>query len=181
MHKPYICQVLDKNFSLGNIILPVSMSLLQYCPSPQRYASDYQPPNYSLWLLEPTNRLSWLQALCVILYKVSHCQWLPAPNFPLWLLEPTNRLSWLQTLCVILYKEIKTTHPSGENNWKATGFWDKENPKLCNQLNFVVNPTISFGLDSVILCKLGEGYENFVIDSGLLAGCCRLKPTNRLS
>lgn len=66
----YELQVLDRNFALGNIILPVSMILLQYCPSPQRYASDYQPPNYTLWYLEPHTRVSWLLALLVILYKV---------------------------------------------------------------------------------------------------------------
>lgn len=66
----FLPQVLDKNFSLGNIILPVSLSLLQLCPSPQRYASDYQAPTYSLWVLEPHIRRSWLNALLVILYKV---------------------------------------------------------------------------------------------------------------
>jgi len=64
-------QVLDENYELGNIILPMSMILLQYCPSPQRYASDYQPPNYTVWLLEPMIRHCWLTALLVILYKVS--------------------------------------------------------------------------------------------------------------
>ncbi|WAR19666.1 UNC79-like protein [Mya arenaria] len=34
-----------------------------------RYASDYQPPNYTLWYLEPHARTSWLQTLLVILYK----------------------------------------------------------------------------------------------------------------
>jgi len=63
-------QVLDENYELGNIILPMSMILLQYCPSPQRYASDYQPPNYTVWLLEPTVRHCWLLALLVVLYKV---------------------------------------------------------------------------------------------------------------
>ena len=62
--------VLDRNFKLGNTILPITLLLLQYCPSPQRYASDYQPPNYTLWYLEPHTRLSWLRALLVILYKV---------------------------------------------------------------------------------------------------------------
>nr|KAG5704260.1 hypothetical protein BaRGS_012548 [Batillaria attramentaria] len=62
-------QVLDRNFKLGNTILPITLLLLQYCPSPQRYASDYQPPNYTLWYLEPHTRLSWLRALLVILYK----------------------------------------------------------------------------------------------------------------
>ncbi|KAK7493418.1 hypothetical protein BaRGS_00015318 [Batillaria attramentaria] len=61
--------VLDRNFKLGNTILPITLLLLQYCPSPQRYASDYQPPNYTLWYLEPHTRLSWLRALLVILYK----------------------------------------------------------------------------------------------------------------
>ena len=95
-------QVLDRNFALGNMILPVSMALLQYCASPQRYASDSQPPNYSIWLLEPHVRRSWLTALLVILYKVSlaasqghstvkdlentcimHVQYIQAPLFPL--------------------------------------------------------------------------------------------------
>jgi len=67
-------QVLDENYELGNIILPMSMILLQYCPSPQRYASDYQPPNYTVWLLEPMIRHCWLMALLVILYKVSLAQ-----------------------------------------------------------------------------------------------------------
>ncbi|XP_053376174.1 protein unc-79 homolog isoform X2 [Mercenaria mercenaria] len=61
--------VLDRNFELGNKILPITLLLLQYGPSPQRYASDYQPPNYTLWYLEPHTRLSWLHTLLVILYK----------------------------------------------------------------------------------------------------------------
>ncbi|XP_064602074.1 protein unc-79 homolog isoform X2 [Liolophura sinensis] len=61
--------VLDKNFKLGNMILPISLLLLQYGPSPQRYASDYQPPTYTLWYLEPHTRQAWLMALLVILYK----------------------------------------------------------------------------------------------------------------
>jgi len=64
-------QVLDENYDLGNMILPMSMILLQYCPSPQRYASDYQPANYTVWLLDPVIRHCWLTALLVVLYKVS--------------------------------------------------------------------------------------------------------------
>lgn len=64
-------KVLDENNELGNIILPMSMILLQYCPSPQRYASDYQPANYTVGLLEPMMRHCWLAALLVLLYKVS--------------------------------------------------------------------------------------------------------------
>ncbi|CAH1792396.1 unnamed protein product [Owenia fusiformis] len=67
-----VCKVLDMNFPLGNILLPVSMNLLQYCPSPQRYASDFQPPNYTLWYLEPHTRKSWLKTLLVILYKYQY-------------------------------------------------------------------------------------------------------------
>ncbi|KAJ8308209.1 hypothetical protein KUTeg_013083 [Tegillarca granosa] len=61
--------VLDRNFELGNTILPITLLLLQYAPSPQRYASDYQPPNYTLWYLEPHTRVAWLTTLLVILYK----------------------------------------------------------------------------------------------------------------
>ncbi|XP_052767692.1 protein unc-79 homolog [Mya arenaria] len=63
------CFVLDRNFELGNKILSITLLLLHYGPSPQRYASDYQPPNYTLWYLEPHARTSWLQTLLVILYK----------------------------------------------------------------------------------------------------------------
>ncbi|ESO85360.1 hypothetical protein LOTGIDRAFT_154853 [Lottia gigantea] len=61
--------VLDNNFKLGNTILPITLLLLQYSPSPQRYASDYQPPTYSLYHLSQYTRISWLRALLVILYK----------------------------------------------------------------------------------------------------------------
>lgn len=78
-----LCQVLDRNFKLGNTILPITLLLLQYCPSPQRYASDYQPPNYTLWYLEPHTRLSWLRSLLVILYKVSTA-WLNMQHREAW-------------------------------------------------------------------------------------------------
>ncbi|BFZ12415.1 hypothetical protein BsWGS_15454 [Bradybaena similaris] len=61
--------VLDRNYKLGYVILPITLLVLQYCPSPQRYASDYQPPTYTLWYLEPHTRISWLKSLLVILYK----------------------------------------------------------------------------------------------------------------
>ncbi|CAD5115352.1 DgyrCDS4332 [Dimorphilus gyrociliatus] len=64
--------VLDRNFALGNIIFPIAYLLLKYCASPQRYASDYQPPNYTLWLLDPHCRLTWLQTFLVILYKYQY-------------------------------------------------------------------------------------------------------------
>lgn len=61
--------VLDRNFPLGNMILPITLMVFKYAPSPQRYASDYQPPNYTLWFLESHVRHSWLMGLLVILYK----------------------------------------------------------------------------------------------------------------
>ncbi|ESN91240.1 hypothetical protein HELRODRAFT_182096 [Helobdella robusta] len=62
-------KVMDRNFEIGNMMLPLALDILQYIPSPQRYASDYQPPNYTLWFLEPHTRLSWLQIFLVVLYK----------------------------------------------------------------------------------------------------------------
>ncbi|XP_074643701.1 protein unc-79 homolog [Tubulanus polymorphus] len=66
--------VLDRNFTVGNNILPFCLALLQYAASPQRYATDYQPPNYTLWLLEPHTRLTWLSTLLVSLYKYQYNQ-----------------------------------------------------------------------------------------------------------
>ena len=65
-------KVLDRNFKLGKFILPITLLVLQYCPSPQRYASDYQPATYTLWYLESHTRVSWLKSLLVILYKVNN-------------------------------------------------------------------------------------------------------------
>lgn len=65
-------RVLDRNIALGSQLLPLALSVLQFAPSPQRYASDTQPPNYSLHLLEGLSRPAWLQILLVILYKVLH-------------------------------------------------------------------------------------------------------------
>ena len=67
---PCPSQVLDRNFKLGNKILSITLLLLRDGPSPKRFASDYQPPNYTLWYLEPHTRYSWLQTMLVILYKV---------------------------------------------------------------------------------------------------------------
>ena len=63
-------RVLDRNIALGSQLLPLALAVLQFAPSPQRYASDTQPPNYSLHLLEGLCRPAWLQILLVILYKV---------------------------------------------------------------------------------------------------------------
>ena len=98
-----VWQVLDRNFKLGNTILPITLLLLQYCPSPQRYASDYQPPNYTLWYLEPHTRLSWLRSLLVILYKVG--RGLRS------LLVILYKVGWgLCSLLIILYKVGRGFH-----------------------------------------------------------------------
>lgn len=52
---------------------PPVLAILQYCPYPPQATpptTDHQPPNYSLWYLEPHIRRSWLMSLLVILYKV---------------------------------------------------------------------------------------------------------------
>uniref|UniRef100_A0A1I8HU44 RING-type domain-containing protein n=1 Tax=Macrostomum lignano TaxID=282301 RepID=A0A1I8HU44_9PLAT len=72
-----ISPVLDCNFEVGNNVLHVALAVLQYAPSPQRYASDNQPPDYSLCLLEPYTRNHWLNALLIILYKYQY----NSPNF----------------------------------------------------------------------------------------------------
>ena len=64
-------KVLDFNFKMGNILLSTCLPLLVYCPSPQRYIHDGNHlPIYSLWLLKPHVRQSWLMSLNIILYKV---------------------------------------------------------------------------------------------------------------
>lgn len=63
-------QILDRNLTIGSQLLPVATQLLLYLPSPQKMASDNQPPNYSLWQLQQHQRYSWLWTVLLILYKV---------------------------------------------------------------------------------------------------------------
>ena len=71
-------KVLDFNFKMGNILLSTCLPLLVYCPSPDRYIHDGNHlPVYSLWLLKPQVRLSWLMSLNIILYKVLMTQSCP--------------------------------------------------------------------------------------------------------
>ncbi|KAL1445529.1 hypothetical protein MTO96_044967, partial [Rhipicephalus appendiculatus] len=63
-------KVLDYNFKIGNVLLSTCMPVLIYCPSPQRYSHEHVSPRYSLWLLDPPARHSWLMAVLVVLYKV---------------------------------------------------------------------------------------------------------------
>ncbi|CAH8478323.1 unnamed protein product [Schistosoma turkestanicum] len=68
----HVAGVLDRNFSMGCCILHQTLVVLQFCASPQRYATDTQPPTFTLRLLEPQVRLHWLQTLLVILYKYDY-------------------------------------------------------------------------------------------------------------
>lgn len=65
-------KVLDYNFKIGNILLSTCMPVLIYCPSPQRYSHEHASPRYSLWLLDPPARHSWLRAVLVVLYKFDY-------------------------------------------------------------------------------------------------------------
>ncbi|KAA3678582.1 uncharacterized protein DEA37_0007622 [Paragonimus westermani] len=68
----HVGSVLDRNFSMGTYILHQTLVVLQFCASPQRYATDSQPPTFTLRLLEPHVRWYWLQTLLVILYKYEY-------------------------------------------------------------------------------------------------------------
>ncbi|XP_059155568.1 protein unc-79 homolog isoform X3 [Physella acuta] len=91
-----VMYVLDRNFKLGYVILPITLLVLQYCPSPQRYASDYQPPTYTLWYLEPHTRVSWLKSLLVILYKYQ--------------ISTSPRSAIIQTLVQLVINTIDAQH-----------------------------------------------------------------------
>ncbi|KAK8775211.1 hypothetical protein V5799_031444 [Amblyomma americanum] len=65
-------KVLDYNFKIGNVLLSTCMPVLIYCPAPQRYSHEHVSPRYSLWLLDPPARHSWLMAVLVILYKFDY-------------------------------------------------------------------------------------------------------------
>lgn len=60
---------------MGWLMTPPILAILQYCPCPPQASpptGEQQPPNYSLWYLEPHIRRSWLMSLLVILYKVKN-------------------------------------------------------------------------------------------------------------
>lgn len=67
-----MAKVLDFNFKMGTLLLQICLPVLIYCPSPQRFSHEPQPPNYSLWLLHPYIRHSWLIAVMVIMYKYNY-------------------------------------------------------------------------------------------------------------
>lgn len=80
--------VLDRNFSLGNMLLPVVVRLLKYLPSPSFASTDQQADkihplatsdsqnsgenttHYTICLLNSQSRHSWLLSFLIILYKV---------------------------------------------------------------------------------------------------------------
>lgn len=63
--------MLDQNFTMGQVIAPTALLLLQYCPSPEAHSIN---ATYSLWFLEPMARKSWLMSVMVYLYKVYYIQ-----------------------------------------------------------------------------------------------------------
>lgn len=65
-------QVLDQNHLMGRMMLPTTLILLQYAPSPYYVSNimEFQQPTYSLWAMEPHFRRNWLMSLVVLLYKV---------------------------------------------------------------------------------------------------------------
>ena len=72
--------VMDRNFALGNMMLPIVLRLLRYLPSDQmddittlkndQIQSEEFTPTYSIGHLNAQARHSWLLTLTVILYKV---------------------------------------------------------------------------------------------------------------
>ncbi|XP_020280656.1 protein unc-79 homolog isoform X3 [Pseudomyrmex gracilis] len=91
-------QLLDQNHVIGWTMTPPVLAILQHCPCPPQSTppTDHQPPNYSLWYLEPHIRRSWLMSLLVILYK---CQYGQQP----W-------CNQLQSLVKIVLNTLDTQH-----------------------------------------------------------------------
>lgn len=69
-------QLLDQNNLMGRLLVPTSLIILQYAPSPYYISSslEFQQPTYSLWTLESHFRRNWLMALVVLLYKYQYNQ-----------------------------------------------------------------------------------------------------------
>ncbi|KAG9510802.1 Protein unc-79-like protein [Fragariocoptes setiger] len=65
-------KVLDFNFSLGTILIDTCLPILIYAPAPEDTVYDgaqQQLPTYSLWLLNPLVRQSWLTSVMTFFYK----------------------------------------------------------------------------------------------------------------
>nr|AYV89233.1 unc-79-like protein [Tetranychus evansi] len=66
-------KVLDFNFKMGNMLLSTFLPLLIFCPSSQKCVADLMvKPVYSLWLLQPHVRQSWLMSVLIVLYKYTY-------------------------------------------------------------------------------------------------------------
>ncbi|XP_074599916.1 UNC-79 domain-containing protein isoform X2 [Brevipalpus obovatus] len=66
-------KVLDFNFKMGTMMLSTFLPLLVYSPSPLKQTSDLnKKPFYSLWLLQPHIRQSWLMSVMIIMYKYTY-------------------------------------------------------------------------------------------------------------
>lgn len=68
-------KVLDFNYSLGTILLDSCLPVLVYCPATEDVQYDsIKSPTYSLWLLNPLMRQSWLMSVMTFLYKYQFSQ-----------------------------------------------------------------------------------------------------------
>nr|XP_045612898.1 protein unc-79 homolog isoform X4 [Procambarus clarkii] len=63
--------VLDHNFSMGTLLLPTCLPVLQFCSAPHRVA-DLRYPGFSLWCLQPHPRKYWLKSVLTFLYKYKY-------------------------------------------------------------------------------------------------------------
>lgn len=74
--------LLDKNFALGNILLPIVLKLLRYLPQPSidenvsirvsQIQAENLSPNYTIGLLTCQARHAWINTLTIILYKYQY-------------------------------------------------------------------------------------------------------------
>ena len=75
-----ISLVMDKNFPLGNFLLPFVLRLLRYLAMPavdenisikyNQLQYDNILPDYTLGVLNTQNRHNWMSTFLIILYKV---------------------------------------------------------------------------------------------------------------
>ncbi|XP_035227755.1 protein unc-79 homolog isoform X3 [Stegodyphus dumicola] len=112
-------KVLDYNFSVGNFLLTMFLSVLVCCPSPQKYPSEPNPPTYSLWLLDSYCRHSWLQSTLVIMYKY-HYDTFPNNRYIHWLiLIILNTLKAQRHRCKLLHEPLLSPLPSRSRDFNT--------------------------------------------------------------
>ncbi|XP_054711004.1 protein unc-79 homolog [Uloborus diversus] len=113
-------KVLDNNFTMGNFLLPMCMSVLVCCPSPLKYPSEHYPPTYSLWLLDPFCRHSWLQSTLVIMYKY-HYDTFPFTRSIQWLiLIVLSTLKAQRHRCKQIHEPLLSPLPSRSRDFAAS-------------------------------------------------------------